>query len=1740
MITLNNSNIDFDFEDESLGSKYSISLSRNTSNFVFTTDGNERMTIRKNGKVGIGTVGSDYDLDVNGSINATVYLINGIDISTSAITGDTSNYVTSTSNLLIDRIRDTSNYVKDTSNVLVGRINHTSNYVRDTSNILEDLFKLISNNYVITSSGNPISGIIENCKYMIFTYTTDTVSGSGQTRYDINVTGPETGLIGDILMVGGGGAGGEDLGGGGGGGAVLYGSNINIPLGPSTIYVGRGAIPGEAQGKSTQGFYATVLGGGSAANFPFINTQENINTLGNSINANSGGGGAGGKTYTLIPFITSQYLSGGNVIQSSKGNLLTTATLHNGYNGETAFSTDLIVECGGGGGAGSAGNNGNGGAGVLVNILGVDYYWGGGGGGGNITLSSSDTTSLANNGGIGGGGPGQKNTENTYTYGNSGTNSYGTAINNNGREHTGGGGGGGSTNKLGGNGGSGIIIIKYFPSSYVEKTDNILIGRINNTSNYIRDTSNILAGRISNTSNYVGITCNILIGRINNTSNYICDTSNILAGRISNTNNYVWITSNILVGRINDTSNYVWNTSNILAGRISDTSNYIGITSDILVGNIVNTSNYVNDTSNILARRISDTSNYVRDTCNILIGPINGMSNYVNDTCNILIGRITDTSNYIRDTYNILAGCINNTSNLVKDTSNILVGNINNNSNYIEITRNKLTSFVNSELSSKSQWKYNNNNIYYDVGNVGIGTANPVSKLNIYSQTIPNTITLENKQSPFFDISPNTGYTETTTIEYGMNYKNIIFNAYSSNYPRIYNNVYSPYYAENPSGATLLAWYKFDGDGNDSSPNNKHLSVINNGTPTYSNDLFQGRRYVNTGTGSFKCNGFPFNGNVSFSISVWIKNPISGSSMFYIHQGSLNNNTANKQLIIGVRHNTNSYYMMSYYQNEVPPYVQLTPTTYSNSTDYNNWVHIVYVVSYSASIYKRQIYRNGILSSEDTPAEKLNIDSDAYNMYIGSSYITSSSSESTLLNQNINISDLRIYSNALTQSQVLQLYNNNIINFKIPMPIRVNGSLNNVSIGRYMITTSPTNNITPIMRPLDGQSALFLPSGTSTTVTIKYDMAIGEISGDPPTMIGTTGEYKYLIYTYTKDTIIDSGQTTYNITVPYGGITCDILMVGGGGAGGSYIGPNAEVGYAYSGGGGGGGAVFFGKNVKINEGSYDISIGRGGRGGIFDDSSGKSTVGFGYTIRGGQSANYVNDAVNNGASGAGSPIILSVPYSGLNVNGGNAGTNEYPSANLFIGNRGGKSTEFVSGRQSYQAGGGGGAGTPAKPSYYNSGGAEADGGDGVLVDILGIDLYWGGGGGGSGYNAVSGKGGLGGGGCGGGNIIETPGTYYEGQNSFCRPSKPTQLDAGPHTGGGGGGAAINDLNTIGNGGSGIIIIKYLSSSSTSDIELINGVTSDNIIDYKIGNYNNIFKITSFKNGINTDNLVIDSNGNVGIGTLPPSYRLEVSECLATEKRGALDLLIATKYLGRSNNINNTTFNKFSIINICARFNGSIWITGECLFALNSDIRIKEDIQDINDDSALQMILAIEPKTYTYIDKIENGNNKVYGFIAQRVQKVIPEAVSIDNAYIPNIMMLADYYSNIITLPYKSAKVAIKIKDKIKCYDSNNNSIEVEVIEIIDEISFKIKDLDKKYKNNKIFVYGTNVDDFHILSKEYIYTLNVGATQELYKQIKEHDNIIKSREEEINELEKQNKDLNEKYEMLLKVLTLIKH
>ena len=248
---------------------------------------------------------------------------------------------------------------------------------------------------------------------------------------------------------------------------------------------------------------------------------------------------------------------------------------------------------------------------------------------------------------------------------------------------------------------------------------------------------------------------------------------------------------------------------------------------------------------------------------------------------------------------------------------------------------------------------------------------------------------------------------------------------------------------------------------------------------------------------------------------------------------------------------------------------------------------------------------------------------------------------------------------------------------------------------------------------------------------------------------------------------------------------------------------------------------------------------------------------------------------------------------------------------------------------------------------------------------------------------------------------------------------------------------------------------------------------------------------------------ITSTGNVGIGTATPGFRLEVT---GNTSAG----VFTAYYLGGAGV--SSFYGDWG--NTCAKFTGGVWTTTH--FMVSSDIRIKEDIQDIIDDTALQSILSIEPKTYKYVDKLERGYKKVYGFIAQQIKDVIPEAVSIQASYIPNIYLVADYIDCVITLSSQPTKVIIKMNDKIKCYDKDNKEILVEVIEVIDDLTFRIKEIE--YTDTKIFVYGTFVDDFHTLNKDYIFTLNVCATQELHRRIEAQSVVIKSYEDRIKDLE----------------------
>ena len=100
-------------------------------------------------------------------------------------------------------------------------------------------------------------------------------------------------------------------------------------------------------------------------------------------------------------------------------------------------------------------------------------------------------------------------------------------------------------------------------------------------------------------------------------------------------------------------------------------------------------------------------------------------------------------------------------------------------------------------------------------------------------------------------------------------------------------------------------------------------------------------------------------------------------------------------------------------------------------------------------------------------------------------------------------------------------------------------------------------------------------------------------------------------------------------------------------------------------------------------------------------------------------------------------------------------------------------------------------------------------------------------------------------------------------------------------------------------------------------------------------------------------------GKLGVGTYP-SYPLQVN---GGSYGGYTNVWVRTGYGGGSDYGYTGSFTAF----LTAAFNNGIHVGG--LIIQSSDIKIKKDIDDIDDDGALQKILKIQPKTYKYIDEL---------------------------------------------------------------------------------------------------------------------------------------------------------------------------
>jgi formylglycine-generating enzyme required for sulfatase activity len=304
---------------------------------------------------------------------------------------------------------------------------------------------------------------------------------------------------------------------------------------------------------------------------------------------------------------------------------------------------------------------------------------------------------------------------------------------------------------------------------------------------------------------------------------------------------------------------------------------------------------------------------------------------------------------------------------------------------------------------------------------------------------------------------------------------------------------------------------------------------------------------------------------------------------------------------------------------------------------------------------------------------------------------------------------------------------------------------------------------------------------------------------------------------YTVQAFEDDGT----FIVPAGVTEVDVLVVAGGGGGGGTIG----------GGGGAGGLVYESGYTVTPGSSMTVRVGDGGLGGIgynnpgqAGQQGGNSVFGTITAIGGGGGAGWIGHPPTDGGSGGGSANSVP-PGSGTPDQGFNGGQSN--------ANRGG---------------GGGGASEVGENGGAGTGG---NGGDGLYYGNLFGDIFgdsgWFAGGGGGGVRTGNGPASVGG--QGGGGTGTTTSVKAD--------------DGLPGTGGGGGGAGYVGTNTDrigGNGGSGVVLIRYRDPNTAKVYTSISDSNTEGFPGVEIFTSDGTFTVPA---GITEVEVIVVAGGGAG-------------------------------------------------------------------------------------------------------------------------------------------------------------------------------------------------------------------------------------------------------------------------------------
>ena len=296
------------------------------------------------------------------------------------------------------------------------------------------------------------------------------------------------------------------------------------------------------------------------------------------------------------------------------------------------------------------------------------------------------------------------------------------------------------------------------------------------------------------------------------------------------------------------------------------------------------------------------------------------------------------------------------------------------------------------------------------------------------------------------------------------------------------------------------------------------------------------------------------------------------------------------------------------------------------------------------------------------------------------------------------------------------------------------------------------------------------------------------------------------------------------------------------------------------------------------------------------------------------------------------------------------------------------------------------------------------------------------------------------------------------------------------------------------------------------------------------------------------NLYVEAGGNIGIGTTSPATKFHVAgntqlttlgigtsspSCPLHVSTGNSNAITGTGRYWSKDGGSATTSTSYSISIIAE---AAIWLKGEAIF-VTSDQRIKTNIVNLNADKMINVFRSLRPISFDFIDPMKNYGKKHFGFIAQEVNEILPEGISLNSDVIPNNMMKANIAKpsetdetpcftlkptdTDITLQYLLLTTDSPLKFdtaniysskdiyKFKIYGGDKWTKEYDIYirsdyNVIDDkytyvIGLKKEAYDVVITEATLFVYGQYVNDLHILDHDTIYTVATAALQEVDRQ-----------------------------------------